>query len=345
LSFSRQPTLLPLTDLESEADRLCQLVEQNAGPLRTAALGRAFRLDTAEFRLHATARNTIYRVQAGEAWFLKLTRDGSAGAMTHERQGALAIENTVENHPSYQGARVTRVSLDPAYVLAAAIPGRPLNKDFMLLAWGIFPGASNTLTRAFATMGTLLATLHGKAPIGPDVVAATTRPFQQLDQLLDRAKQPDETMQAIRAWRISHSHSDEGHAFQHGNFRLDNILRVGDRLGFIDFENSGSGTIYQDLSRPVAELLLTRSLLVSPRGRVTRSIVNFLRAYAAQQPFDAATLSDHVAARVARYYVESHARRFRASIGGIPVSRRKLTAMTVTLLERGLGDVVPETVY
>lgn len=328
--------------IEAEADRLCELIEQNAGPLCTAAFGRSFRLGAAEFRLHATARNTIYRVRAGDSWFLKLTRDGSPGAMEHERQGASAIERAIGQHASYHGAPVTRVSLDPAYVLAAAIPGRPLNKDFLLLAWGIVPGASNTLTRSFATMGTLLATLHSDAPVGPDVVAATTRPFQQLDQLLDRAKQPDETMRAIRAWCVAHSHSDEGRAFQHGNFRLDNILRVGDRLGFIDFENSGSGTIYQDLSRPVSELLLTRSLLVFPRGRVTRSIVTFLRAYAARQPFNAAALSDHVTARIARYYVESYARGFRASIGGIPVSRHKLTALMVTLLERGLGHVVPE---
>jgi len=329
---------------EAEADRLCQLIEQNAAPLRTAALGRSFRLDSAEFRLHATARNTIYRVRAGESWFLKLTRDGSSGAMVHERQGASAIERAIGQDPSYQGAPVTRVSLDPAYVLAAAIPGRPLNKDFLLLAWGLAPGASNTLTRSFATMGTLLATLHGAAPAGPDVIAATTRPFQQLDQLLDRAKQPDETMRAIRAWCVAHPRSDEGSAFQHGNFRLDNILRIGTRLGFIDFENSGSGTIYQDLSRPVSELLLTRSLLVFPLGRVTRSIVTFLRAYAAQQPFDGDALSEHVTARVARYYVELHARRFRASIGGIPVSQHKLTALMVTLLERGLGQVVPDSV-
>jgi hypothetical protein len=330
--------------LEAEADRLCQLIENNADALRTAALGRSFRLDSAEFRLHATARNTIYRVRAGESWFLKLTRDGSPGAMVHERQGAWAIERAIGHASSYQGAPVTRVSLDPAYVLAAAIPGRPLNKDFLLLAWGLVPGASNTLTRSFATMGTLLATLHGAALVGPDMIAATTRPFQQLDQLLDRAKQPDETMRAIRAWRTAHSHSDEGHAFQHGNFRLDNILRVGDRLAFIDFENSGSGTIYQDLSRPVTELLLTRSLLMFPRRRVTQSIVTFLRSYAARQPFDDAALSDHVTARVARYYVESHARTFRASIGGIPVSRQKLTALMMTLVERGLRHVVPQSV-
>jgi Ser/Thr protein kinase RdoA (MazF antagonist) len=327
--------------LEAEADRLCQLIEQNAGPLRTAALGRSFRLDSAEFRLHATARNTVYRVRADESWFLKLTRDGSSGAMVHERQGVSAIERAIGQDPSYQGAPVTRVSLDPPYVLAAAIPGRSLNRDFLLLAWGLAPGASNTLTRSFATMGTLLATLHGAAPVAPDVIAATTRPFQHLDQLLERAKQPDETIRGIRAWRIAHPHSDEGHAFQHGNFRLDNILRVGDRLGFIDFENSGSGTIYQDLSRPVSELLLTRSLLVFPRGRVTRSIVTFLRAYAARQPFDAGALSDYVTARIARYYFETHARKFRASIGGIPVSRQKLTALMMTLLDRGLGHVVP----
>jgi len=328
--------------LESEADRLCQLIEQNAGPLRTAALGGTFQLGGAEFRLHAAARNTVYRVKDGHSWFLKLTRDGSPGAMAHEQQGAAAIEQAIGEHPSYQGAAVTRVSLDPAYVLAAAIPGRPLNKEFLRLSWGLLPGTSNTLTRIFETLGSLLATLHGEALVGPDAIAATTRPFQQLNQLLDRAKQPDGTIRAIAAWCETHRHSDEGRTFQHGNFRLDNILRIGHGLGFIDFENSGTGTIYQDLSRPVSELLLTQTLVVFPRRRVTGSIAAFLRAYAAVRPFDVATLSDHITVRVARYYVESHARAFRASIGGVPVNRHKLTALMERLMTRGLTDVLPE---
>ena len=327
--------------LHIEADRLCDAIERNAGPLRTAALGRSFRLGEADFRLHATARNTIYRVRGDASWFLKLTRDGSPGAMAHEQQGAMAIERAIGQHPSYQGAAVTRVSLEPAYVLASAIPGRPLNKEFLRLSWDLLPGASNTLNRIFDTLGTLLATLHGDA-LGAGAIAATTRPFQQLDQLLSRVKHPDGTILAIGAWRATHGHSDEGYTFQHGNFRLDNILRVGDRLAFIDFENSGSGTIYQDLSRPVSELLLTQTLIVFPRRRVTGSIVTFLQAYAAVRPFDSITLSDHVTVRVARYYVESYARSFRASIGGIPVSRRKLTALIERLMNRGLTDVLPE---
>ena len=89
----------------------------------------------------------------------------------------------------------------------------------------------------------------------------------------------DATIDAIAEWCQARDLSDEGETFVHGNFRLDNIHRIGERLGFLDFENRGTGSRYQDLSRPVSDLLLTQATVMFPLDRARNCVESFLKGY------------------------------------------------------------------
>jgi Ser/Thr protein kinase RdoA (MazF antagonist) len=331
------------TELAGEADWLCSLIEKNALSLRAGGLGSRFRLENACFRLHAEARNTIYRVTRRFEWFLKLPRSGDLRPMTHERLGAHTISAALGNFPLYCGAAVTRVSTDPAYVLATAIPGKPLNRALLSESWRPGTGAVLGLELSFRTLGALLAALHVKAPVGPDTPAASTRPFERLGHLLGRMKVCDATTTAIAEWHDTHRHSDEGVTFLHGNVRLDNVLRVDSRLGFIDFENCGTGSLYQDLSRPVSELLLTRCLVAFPHRRTTRCLGALAEGYAGTHPYVPSRLWDYVAVRLARYYLETRSRPwFSVRVGGFPVVRSRLDGLLLSVLRNKVEEVAPE---
>lgn len=339
-------TLARQDDLEAvgaDGDALCAIVASHADALRTASLGKTFQIDDASFRLFGMARNTIYRVSRNGDWFLKLTRVAHSTAMLHEQAGARAIDGTLARlAPSYRGAALTRVDLEHAFVLASRIPGQPLNRAFLKRCWiSWWPLAAPSLESVFQTFGGLVAIVHGRAPVTPDVPPATTRPFDALRGLLVAARNADRVVGRLARWYEAEKRPDDGVVFIHGNLRLDNVLCDGQHLGFLDFENCGTGSEYQDLSRPVAELLLTRTLAVFPRERVDRCILGFLRGYREVRPYDPGELWAFVRARIFRYHLETRAKgRFAARIGGVPIVRKRLHQLTCDVLERDLQSVV-----
>jgi hypothetical protein len=66
----------------------------------------------------------------------------------------------------------------------------------------------------------------------------------------------------------------------------------------------------------------------------------FMSAYGAAGPYDVAALGDWVTVRVARYYLESLGRTRPGLIGGLPVMRSRLGALTGRLVRQGLQAVV-----
>ncbi len=147
------------SELQAEADWLCSLVADNAEPLRAAALKRDVRLRGARFQLHAKDRNTLYRVSGRFKWFLKLTPPGDQ-AVTRERLGADIISGVLGNRPDYCGASVVRVGVNPSFVLAAVVPGRPLSRVLVTESWIPTAGAAARLEGVFGTLGSLLGALH-----------------------------------------------------------------------------------------------------------------------------------------------------------------------------------------
>jgi aminoglycoside phosphotransferase (APT) family kinase protein len=323
-------------DAATEADGLCSLISRNFDALRASRMGGRFQLGAASFRLHSSARNTIYRVAHQFNWFLKLARSGDIAPFVHEQIGSEIISGTLGTNADYAGARVIRISTAPPFVLSSTIEGRPLNTVFFTNVWTPTLRAQTTLEEHFETLGLLLAELHAAPPGGADMPDATTAPFRMLQRLLDQRQDRDRTTNAIASWLRAHARSDGGKTFIHGNLRFDNVLNVGSRLAFIDFENCGTGSAYQDVSRPVTELLLTRCVIGFPVRRATRCIDAFLRAYARRHSLDEQALNDFVTARIARYYMEAGNKNIvTRRIGGIPVSMRSIETVTLNALTHG----------
>lgn len=331
-------------DLEAEADRLCSLVANHVETLRTASFGGRFQIGDVSFRLHTNARNTVYRMTGRFDWFVKLPRTGDPRPVLRESLGAGIVRATLGAIPAYCGAAVIRASPEPAYVLTAAIRGKPLNDVLFTRCW--IPGRRSTavLERCFQTFGRLLAVLHVRARVRPDTPGATTRPFATLKGLLGKVQRPDHITDAISTWYETHHRSDEGLSFIHGNARLDNVVRVSTTgLGFLDFENCGTGSFYQDLSRPVSELLLTRCIAPFPYGRAIGALQAFLEGYSTTHKYEPNLLWESVGVRLARYYLEARTKRFfQRRIGGLPILKPRLDDLTLAVLGGPFEKVVPE---
>ncbi len=326
-----------IADQEAEADRLCELVAPRATDLASLRLGKSFRLGDAGFRLHVRSRNTIYRVRDRFDWFLKLAPPADSQVMPREQLGADLCRRILGGRPEFSGPLVSRVSLSPPYILATAVPGVPVTRALASAAWA--PGSSSRTETTFATLGTLLGSLHAHAVLPHDAPEATKRPFEVVQRLSERIDSPDETVAQIRDWCRTRREGPEDITFVHGNLRLDNLLTADGRVGFVDFEACGSGPSHQDTSRPITQLLLLRASIAAPSRRVDLFLQAFLRAYGSVRQFDEATLGDWVAVRLARYYLESHGRRLPGLIGGLPVVRTRLGSVTRGLMREGPGNL------
>jgi Ser/Thr protein kinase RdoA (MazF antagonist) len=257
-----------------------------------------------------------------------------------ERLGAEIIGNILGSTPQYGGAPVIRVGTSPAYVLAAAIKGRPLNRVLAAHAW--FPRriADATLTESFATLGMLLGTLHSQASLPSDAPKATKRVFATLGKALDQVTSGDLVVDVIAKWYAAHAREDQGNTFVHGNMRLDNAIRVGARIGLVDFEHCGAGSQCLDLTRPITQLLLARALVIFPYERAARCLRAYLNAYEQIHRYSMDELEDYVCARAALYYLETKSGRIPSRIGGLPILRSRLGRLTTALLRNGVNKMI-----
>ena len=330
-------------DPSAEADWLCRLISEHAEALTSGRLGAHFQLAPASFRLHSRGRNTIYRVSGRFHWFLKLPRGGDEGPILRERLGAENTARALGELPEYCAPTVVRISARPGFVLTTAIPGESLNRVALTRTW--IPGerAGTHVERCFANLGMLLARLHKDGRVTTDLPDATTTPYQTLRIMLAKVDEPDSIVDTIRTWCETRPGLDDRADFVHGNMRMNNVLAVGTRLAFIDFENCGRGSVYQDVSRPVSELLLTHCLWAFPHRRATRFLSAFLHAYASHHAYDPSLLWDSVGARVARYYLEFRTRAGApARIGGLPVRGSCLRELTDALMSNRLHRLIPD---
>jgi aminoglycoside phosphotransferase (APT) family kinase protein len=326
---------------QTEADQLSTLVTKHATELAGATLGKSFDLGGVHFRLHVKNRNTIYRVNGGSDWFLKLAPPADSLVMECERLGSEYCNRVLGTTEGYAGPFVSRVSLTPPFVLADALNGPPLTRVLFMGAWARRSPAQ--VEAAFATLGTLLSVLHADRSLPSNAPEASKRPFDVVRQLAQKLlHKRDRNIDQMREWSEADRGGHEDDSFVHGNLRLDNLLLTEDGIGFVDFENCGRGPRYQDASRPITQLLLLRASLAAPAGSIDRTLAAFMSSYRAAQPYDMAVLSDWVAVRLARYYLESARRRWPGLIGGLPVLRPRLATLTRRLMREGLESVAAD---
>jgi aminoglycoside phosphotransferase (APT) family kinase protein len=97
---------------------------------------------------------------------------------------------------------------------------------------------------------------------------------------------PDDIIAAVRHWPVENSFSENELKFIHGNLRLDNVIRVKKCVCFIDFENCGIGSPYEDISRIFFQLTLMNILPMLPAGRALKFLSAFLEGYRAVRHLD-----------------------------------------------------------
>ena len=164
--------------------------------------------------------------------------------------------------------------------------------------------------------------------------------FDEATAALDNQTEREVT-DAIAKWYSARARPDSGGSFIHGNMRLDNVLEVGKRVAFLDFEHCGAGPFYQDLARPVTHLLQVSAIAPFPRIRIIRCLNAYLKEYGRIHPFDWHELSVYVGARMSRYYLETQNSGMLATrIGGFPVSRSRIGALTTSVLKGGVERAV-----
>ena len=329
-------------DLRVEAERLREIVGNNFPSLINSPVDR--HIDGVSFRLFLQSRNVIYRVQGRFKWFVKLLGAGDPIAIPRERLGAATIAETLGSLSLFGGSPVTIVSEEPPFVVSTEVEG--VSIDRVLARAALLPirsgRESERLTHAFRTIGHLLAIVHTQAKLPGDAPEAEKREFKTLGKSLRRVERGDVVTKAIAAWYERHGQADRGEFFVHGNMRPDNLMRVGDRIAFLDFEHCGSGQFYQDLARPIAYLVQLTTVSPFARGSVRGCLRAYLTAYRKVHAYDVDLLNAFVNARLARHYLQARNKGlFARRIAGMPVSRAKLTRLMTASLQSGIEGVVP----
>ncbi len=117
----------------------------------------------------------------------------------------------------------------------------------------------------------------------------------------------------------------------HGNPRMDNVLVNNQSISLIDFENTGMGSPYDDLSIVCSQLKVLQALLWFPAIPPQEALKAFLSGYRLEQAIEMAILEACIAIRLVELYRE-YVRKGGGSMAGIPILRRKLHSLVIEAL-------------
>ena len=149
---------------------------------------------------------------------------------------------------------------------------------------------------AFERVGRSLARFHLAAPFAETV--ATNR---RIDQLVLRwpatGCAPNAVVEAALAF-VRQQPSLVPDAVIHGNMQMENVIAEHSGVTFIDFENCGFGSRYEDLSVLCSQLLLTETLVWFPPRVSHEAMTALLDGYCANGECRMDVLQTSVGARL-----------------------------------------------
>ncbi len=323
--------------IATEADALCKTIEQNYDDLRD---GRLKRQGAAEFKVLQKGRNIVYRVQDNSGWYLKIPCKGKANGIEGEALGFRKVAEYVAQEPSFRHAKSIRVSQEPRYILASAIPGKQLNLKLYRNCLNPFGNETAEINQYFRDFGGVLATLHA-ARIDPGERKTSLDAVKTFENRLGRVKKPDALSREIADWFGSFSPPNEEDAFVHGNCTMRNILVHGGKLSLIDFETCGAGNRYFDLGMLCRDLILCRSAIAFPKRRAEEALAAFVSGYEKVFGLDRTTLDEHMTLFVASHYLQVHRiKQIKESISGFPVLKPRLEKMVRNMLSSEKSKVL-----
>jgi len=326
-------SLYESSDLAKRADNVCRIVESHADGLRSARAGRRFSREGVSFRLCKADRNTLYRIDDGSDWFLKMPRNGSPAAIEHEILGAEVVRDTVGDYSEYRHPEVIRASVSHAYHLARRIPGRMLNWSLLRTVVLPFAVSDSALRSTFSRLGGVLARFH-QSQIRHDV--ATNRPVAAAVNIaLKNATRKDETCELIERHRDRLSLPLDDDAIAHGGVHIHNVLSCEKQVSLIDFENCGQGSAYDDLSLICSQLTCMGLAAHVPARRVIACRDALLESYNDCRGIDREVLGRTITARVCGYYVTGFCSGTpRPTVLGVPLLRGHVRSLVESLLSR-----------
>lgn len=323
--------------VQQEADRLCELLNQQAEPLRRAALGKTGLLRDARegeisFELLQQGRNAVYRLGGALRWYLKLPCNGKPDSIAREVDGFRHVREVFRSAENYYHPAAVRASLKNAYLLMTEVPGTQLNYELYRRCFSPFGRRFAEILPVFRTTGEILARFHsaGQSFDGPPA----SRLADKLGRRLLKAKKLDGTGQKVADWFGKNRPFETEQTFIHGNCTFRNVLVQSNTISLLDFETAGRGSRYNDLARMCSDLLLTRVAVAFPWKRAYLALREFLAGYHPVFPVSGETLLRHLALYVFDRYVQVYCvKKSKETISGIPVSGTRLNWLIQRLLE------------
>lgn len=314
--------------VQVELRELADLIEAHVDLLRKASRRGKFELGRFQFRFIKQDKNTVYYVTGDHAWYLKLPVSIRERMMQRE---SLGIRVTSESMPCVQGyyaARAATVSMLKGYILVAEVRGQPLNR-FLYLSVFRLPGFDQAgLCRVYENLGRTLGHLHNlpvqEKPIESD------RGVRKTASRWSPEDCSDQKLRQVMELALQKVPNDMAICLVHGNPRMDNVLVNNESVSLIDFENTGIGSPYDDLSIVCSQLEVLRTLLWFPGTPPREARRSFLDAYRNEHDIDEDILRDCVAVRFVEFYREYMRKGGR--IAGIPIITRKLHALAMQML-------------
>jgi aminoglycoside phosphotransferase len=304
-----------------EIETVAPVVEAHLEELRRCALGKRFRLSGVRFALLKADRNVLYRVRRAGVWFLKMPSRRDSDAITREATGFRCASDALMGDAGYRMPRAVMWSEKDAYLMTAEIAGQPLNRFFYCAAVWLKRQPLMQVRTAFARVGRSLARFHLAAPLAETV--ATNRRIDQLAvKWPAKGCAPDAVVEAALAV-VRQRLSLVPDAVIHGNMQMENVMAEHSGVTFIDFENCGLGSRYEDLSVLCSQLLLTETLLWFPPRVSHEAMTALLDGYSANGECGMDALHTCVGARLIEYYLGFVAAKG-ARVAGVPVSAAKL---------------------
>lgn len=314
--------------LQVELQELADLVETHADSLRKASRRGKFDLDRFQFRFIKQDKNTVYRVTGDYTWYLKLPVSIRERMMQRESLGIRVTSESLPYVQGYYAARAARVSLLQGYILVAEVRGLPLNRFLYLSAFWV-PGFDKSgLCRVYENLGRTLGQLHNLPVQGEPI--ESDRGIRKTAARWSPEDCADQQLRQVMELALKKVPNDAASCLVHGNPRMDNILVKNESVSLIDFENTGIGSPYDDLSIVCSQLEVLRALLWFPGKAPGTALSSFLDAYRNEQAIDKDILRDCVAIRLVEFYREYVRKGGR--IAGIPIINRKLHALIIEML-------------
>lgn len=274
------------SNVESDTDGLCHMVDDRADELRNVELGERFRIGSYGFRVVQSDRNSVYHVARDRDcnWYLKLPRDRNTDCIEREKLGLGAATHALKDDAGYRHPAIWRTSTENAYVLTAEVPGRSILTNFYRSLLSPLPWPGRRVTEEFARLGGCLARLHHEQVL---VDLTQTRPLREvLLRECRQARQPDHLCEQVEQAAEDLRDEPATSKFAHGNLGLNNVLSFSGRITIIDFECSGRGSIYDDLSLVCGSLLYASAATHISTRRIHAAIDAFLCGYRENGNFD-----------------------------------------------------------